>query len=111
MPKQLTITSSWTFNSHIALTAFIIKFDAIQPLFFPNNSLNTTIGIVEGNTVYNVNLINKKPQIQGVGKIDDNESRIGAYDSASFMKHAKSNQKPNRTSYMRRMKPSKTTNK
>ena len=58
-----------------------------------------------------VNLINKKPQIKGVGKIDDNESRIGAYDSASFMKQIKSNQKPDRTSYMRRMKPSKTTNR
>ena len=111
MPKQLTIQSSWKFNSHTELTAFIIKFDAIQPLFFPNNSLDTTITLVEGNTVYNVNLINKKPQIKGVGKIDDNESRIGAYDSASFMKQIKSNQKPDRTSYMRRMKPSKTTNK
>ena len=69
MPKQLTIQSEWTFNSHTELTAFIIKFDAIQPLFFPNNSLNTTITLVEGNTIYNVNLINKKPQIKGEGKI------------------------------------------
>ena len=111
MPKPLTIQSSWKFNSHIELTAFIIKFESIQPLFFPNNHIKTDITIVDGNTIYNVSLINKRPQIKGVGKIDDNESRIGSYDSASFMKQAKSNQRPNRTSYMRRMKPSKTTNR
>ena len=111
MPKPLTITSYWTFNSHIELTAFIIKFESIQPLFFPNNHIKTDIAIVDGNTIYNVSLINKRPQIQGVGKIDDNENRVGSYDSVSFIKHAKSNQKPNRSSYMRRMKPSKTTKK
>ena len=110
--SKLRTQSSWKFNSLTELTAFIIKFDAIQPLFFPFNRLDTTISLDnESNTTYHANLINIKPQMKGVGKIDDNESRVGSYDSASFMKQAKSNQKPNRTSYMRRMKPSKITNK
>lgn len=107
MSKQLTISSSWTFDSLTELTAFIIKFDKIQPMFFPKNRLDTTISLSDGNTLYHANLINKTPQTQGVGKIDDNESRIGAYDSASFMKQANANQTPSRTSYMRRMKPTK----
>ena len=108
MSKQLTISSSWKFNSLTELTAFIIKFDAIQPLFFPFNRLDTNVSHDnQHNTIYHANLINKQPQIQGVGKIDDNESRVGAYDSASFMKQANANQKPSRTSYMRRMKPTK----
>ena len=104
MSRKLTTKSEWTFNSHIELTAFIIKFDAIQPIFFPNNSIETSIIINDGNTNYRANLVNKAPSLKGVGEIDNNESRIGSYDSASFMRQIESNQKPDHNSYMRRTK-------
>jgi len=112
MAKKLVISSSWKFDSLDELTKFVKKFNAIQELFFPHNTLDTHISLDNaGNTVYHAIIVNKKPQIKGVGNIDGNEAKPGSYDSVSFMKQAKANQSPSKTSYMTRMKKTKLEEK
>ena len=111
MAKKLVISSSWKFYSLNELTKFVKKFDEIQELFFPCNTLDTNISLEKGNTIYHANIINKKPQIRGVGNIDNNEDVPGSYDSVSFMKQAEANQSPSKTNYMTRMKKTKLEKK
>ena len=112
MAKKLVISSSWKFDSLDELTKFVKKFDAIQELFFPYNTLDTHIGFnSKSEPVYHAVIVNKKPQIKGVGNIDGNEAVPGSYDSVSFMKQAESNQSPSKTSYMTRMKKTKLEKK
>ena len=111
MAKELTVSSSWKFSNTKDLTKFIKKFNEVKGYFFKYNDLETGIEIIDGETYYYACLINKRPQIKGVGNIDGNEDKPGSYDSVSFMKQAESNQSPSKTSYMTRMKKTKLEKK
>ena len=109
--KQCT---TWSFKTLPELTKFINRFYEIQEVFFPDNTITTNYIAPHDDLParYCAELIDKP-----VGrkledeKIDDWESRVGAYDSLTFMKTAESNQSPDRSSYMRQMKTSKAKEK
>ena len=105
--KQCT---KWKFKTPRELTKFIKKFYEIQEVFFPDNTITTNyIAPHDGfPACYYATLVDK-PVSRKIEdeKIDDRESLVGAYDSLTFIKIAESNQSPDRSSYMRRMKTSK----
>ena len=106
--KQCT---KWSFKTLREQTKFIKKFYEIQEVFFPDNTITTNYTAPHDGVpaCYYVTLkdrpVGRKFENE---KIDDRESLVGAYDSLTFMKQAESGQKPDRSSYMRRMKTSKT---
>ena len=109
--KQCT---TWSFKTLPELTKFINRFYEIQEVFFPDNTITTNyIAPHDGvPACYYVTLkdrpVGRKFENE---KIDDRESLVGAYDSLTFMKQAESGQKPDRSSYMRRVKQIKVKEK
>ena len=109
--KQCT---KWEFKTPRELTKFIKKFYEIQEVFFPDNTITTNyIAPHDGvPACYYATLVDK-PVSRKIEdeKIDDRESLVGAYDSLTFIKTAESNQSPDRSSYMRRVKQIKVKEK
>ena len=106
--KQCT---KWSFKTSRELTKFIKKFYEIQEVFFPDNTITTNyIAPHDDLPARYCATLTDKPVNRKIEdeKIDDRESLVGSYDSLTFMKQAESVQKPDRSSYMRRMKTSKT---
>jgi hypothetical protein len=109
--KQCT---KWEFKTLREQTKFIKKFYEIQEVFFPDNTITTNYIAPhdEFPACYYATLTDK-PVSRKIEdeKIDDRESLVGAYDSLTFMKQAESGQKPDRSSYMRRVKQIKVKEK
>jgi len=105
--KQCT---KWKFKTLYELTRFVKKFYEVREVFFPDNVLDTHYTAPYGElpacywAVLKDKPVNRRLEDE---MIDDQESSVGSYDSASFMKQAESNQSPDRNSYMRKMKTSK----
>jgi len=105
--KQCT---RWSFETLRELTRFVKKFYEIQDVFFPDNILDTLyIAPHKEIPASYCATLKDKPVNRRVESetIDDQEGRVGSYDSLTFMKTAESNQSPDGNSYMRRIKQSK----
>tara|TARA_Y100000310_G_C20091033_1_gene538273 strand:+ start:216 stop:557 length:342 start_codon:yes stop_codon:yes gene_type:complete len=106
----------WKFETLREVTKFTIKFYEIQEIFFPDNIINTVCvnPTEEDPTGHYIVHLKDKPKFQRKAEnetISDNEGRIARYDTVSFAKQIRSNQYPDKNSWMRKMKPIKMKGK
>jgi len=100
----MNITTNWKFSSLPELNKFISLFYKVKNTFFPECQLDTSISKDKESIIYHAHLIPQKTQLKGVGQINSQEHELGKYDTLSFVKSAESSQKPDRNSFMRKLK-------
>ena len=98
----------WKFNSLREVAKFVTKFYEIQETFFPDNMVKVSyISPYKNKPGYYIVRLHDKPKFQRKAEneiIDNSEGKIARYDTVSFTKQIRSNQYPDRNSWMRKMK-------